>query len=208
MVQQSLVSASVFMFIAAFTAQETEDFTAFWNPEFDNSPFLQQPKNGSQTNNDLATWNAQCENDTNVYSIFLHDIERSSNSSVFDTRATGPLSNQSNTWELMAWGYDTEDVGYIFLYEDAPSTGGLANTCFEVREWGHPTTETREALLAELRRFVVPELNILADEIKALRHDDRRSGQSPYSCDEACQSNEHTLAAWNTTAKEFAQCPR
>jgi hypothetical protein len=181
---------------------------AFWNPEFDNSPVFPQYKNGSLLNNDLATWNAQCENDTEIYSIYLRDTEREANSSVFDTKAGGQLANQSNTWELMAWGYDTEDVGFIFLYEDAPTTGGLANICFEVREWGHPTKETREALIQSLVAFNVPELKLLAEQMKPLRHDQRRAGSPRFSCDEACQNNNGTVEAWARTAKEAIECPR
>ena len=159
-------------------------------------------------NNDLATWNAQCENDTKVYSIFLHDTEELPGSFVFNTHATGRLSNQTNTWELMAWGYDTEGVGYIFLYEDAPTTGGLANICFEVREWGHPTQETRTAVLNAVRAFDVPELTDMTDKIVPLRHDGRRDGLRPFACDKACMDNAHHAEAMETLMKEFEECPR
>lgn len=114
----------------------------------------------------------------------------------------------TNTWELMAWGYDTEGVGYIFLYEDAPTTGGLANICFEVRKWGHPTEETRDAVLDTVKGFNVPELSDLADRIVPLRHDGRRDQQPPFPCDEACASNVHHAEAVKNTMEEFERCPR
>lgn len=50
-------------------------YQPFWNPEFENSPSFPQPQNGSLINDDLETWNTQCEDDTEIYSIFLHDTE-------------------------------------------------------------------------------------------------------------------------------------
>ena len=114
----------------------------------------------------------------------------------------------TNTWELMAWGYDTEGVGYIFLYEDPPSTGGKANICFEVRKWGHPTLETRTKLLSAVRDFGIPELTSMADSITPLRHDDRRDRSSPFACDEACMNNTFHAEAMETLMKEFEDFPR
>ena len=127
---------------------------------------------------------------------------------MFDTHATGALSEQRNTWELMGWGYDTEEVGYIFLYEDAPTTGGLANICIEVRKWGHPTEETRMMLFDALRAFEVSDLTDLTDRVVKLRHDSRRAGLTPFACDQPCTNNTYTVEAMERTAKEAGECPR
>ena len=108
----------------------------------------------------------------------------------------------------MAWGYDTEGVGYMFLYEDAPTTEGLANICFEVREWGHPTLETRLALLDAARQFKVLELLDLADGIVPLRHDDRRTGSMPFACSQACMNNSYHERAIEATMREHEECNR
>ena len=89
-----------------------------------------------------------------------------------------------------------------------PRRGALANLCFEVREWGHPTRRTRDAVLDAVRGLGVPALTDSSERIVPLRHDGRRMGLPPFASGRECINNTYHAGAVETVVKEFEDCPR
>lgn len=187
-------------------------FQPFWNPEMDYSPRVPVSEDGRQINNDLCTWNTACKDESETYSIFVYDTEREPGSFVFDWRGNGALSEERSTWELMAWGHDTANIGYILIYEhgspQVETDSGFAAVHIEAREWGHPTAATKAELLEAVKAFEDQKLTKLANEVMELKHDDRRVGALPFACYDECMNNTNTAEHWKRTVEKAVECPR
>ncbi|KAH8094500.1 hypothetical protein BXZ70DRAFT_947732 [Cristinia sonorae] len=166
------------------------------NYEFDSYPLVPQSEELPGQNVDLLSWTL--ENDTTLYTQYGIDTpKRSSDKSlgpnwddVFDYVPTGDLSDQSNSYAYLAWGYDTDGVEYTVIYETAiAATGSPACIDIESRSTTGPSKETYDEIVAGLFALDNEEITELTRELEPLVHNGARDGFGPVECDEACRNN-------------------
>lgn len=145
---------------------------------------------------DLTSFNSNATNDTNVYTAFGYDWPRPGipKGWVFDWEGTGTLSKTGNTWELLAWGFDTTGAEWTLIYETPvprsnASVGAPAALDIECRNKNGPSNETYSTIMKGIKKLAIPELTALADQIRLLSTDHRRDGSPPIACDEVCVEN-------------------
>lgn len=149
------------------------------------------PENGTYRNVDLTSW--QTANDSQIITGIGYDYPHYNgtvSSWVYDFRGTGKLSLENNTWEMLAWGYDTNGDAYWVAYETPVAF--LPSPCdidLLSRVKGAPSNATRHALLEGIRKLDIEELTNLTDQVVALPVDDRRNDLGPTTCNEACVGN-------------------
>lgn len=158
--------------------------------------------------NDLSSYNLG--DDPHVYTIYGIDTPRSATTSashdvrfVSDFRGGGIFRNNTNTIELLAWGYDTHGVPFSVLYETAvQGPGTAANPAgldIESKSGQGPSRRTVRAIRDAIDALGDPGLTAVARQLTLLGRDGRRRGTAPVVCDEACLNNLNTGLV-NTTA--------
>ena len=178
------------------TYSSIPEYRLFINFESDISPLANSSVPG-QTN-DLSSYNLG--DDPHVYTIYGIDTPRSANTIaghdvrfVSDFRGGGIFRNNTNTIELLAWGYDTHEVPFLVLYETAvqgPGTGANpAGLDIESRSEHGPSRPTIRTIHAAIDALGDPGLTAVARQLKRLGRDGRRRGEAPVVCDEACLNN-------------------
>lgn len=163
---------------------------SLYNFQFDSSPVF--PGNASYPfgrNNDLTSF--QTKNSSTIITAYGFDTPRASlGPFVFDYVGTGVFDVINNTWELMAWGYDTCGNGYFLNYETpVAATGAPADLDIQSRVEDGPSEETLQELIKGVEALGNDELTKLAQQLTKLPIDGRRSGKPPVVCDEACVEN-------------------
>ena len=165
-------------------------YQPLYNLQIEYYPVL--PQSASFRNVDLTSY--QLANSSSVITGFGYDYYHYNDTVsdwVYDFVGTGTLAAFNNTWELLAWGYDTDGEPYMVLYE-TPVAFNSAPSDIDIlsRVKGGPTADTRRALLEGLKELEIAELTMLVAEMVELPVDDRRDGLGPALCDQACMNNE------------------
>ncbi|KAI0786490.1 hypothetical protein C8Q75DRAFT_276172 [Abortiporus biennis] len=168
----------------------------FLNFQFDSSPVFPQSIDFPGQNNDLTSF--QAPNSTIIHTGFGIDTPRRSNdkslgsewNDVYDFVGTGAFSETNNTWELLAWGYDTCSDGYMVIYETPVAANGApAGLDIESRTDSGPSSDTLNELFTALRKLNNQALSSLVSETVPLVQNGARDGMPPVACDAACVNN-------------------
>jgi len=170
-------------------------YMTFRNMQFDSSPVFPQTIAGQ--NNDLTSF--QLPNSSVINTAFGIDTPRRANDPslgpefdlVFDFVGSGNLATTQNSWELLAWGYDSCGDGYMVIYETPVinSTDFPAGLDIESRADTGPTPKTLTAIFSALKALGNSDLSALVDETVALVQDGARRGMPPVVCDATCVNN-------------------
>ena len=108
--------------------------------------------------------------------------------------------NASDTYDVIAWGYDgyadgcdCEDTMWFLLYEGAVSQlGSPADMAILSRKAGGPSWEVRKAIVQAVEEQLGdPALTALATGMKAVPNDGRRAGMEGVVCDGVCALDEN-----------------
>ena len=103
---------------------------------------------------------------------------------------TGPLAFANNTWEVIAWGYDSNGVPYSVVYE-TPADAGLVGPSLDIisRDDNGPSKLTLDAIHEGIKGLHNDQLDkLLASEVK-LKQNGGRNGQRYPSCNATCVTN-------------------
>ena len=164
--------------------------------QYDASPVFPQSTTLPGQNNDLTSF--QLANQSALFTAYGIDTPRRSNNpslgpeweAVYDFVGTGALAAVNNTWELLAWGYDTHGDGYLVIYETpVASNGAPSGLDIESRSEDGPSPQTLNGIYDALVRLGNEELTGLVRSTQRLVRDGRRSGTPPVQCDAACVNN-------------------
>ncbi|KAE8443026.1 hypothetical protein EG329_002420 [Mollisiaceae sp. DMI_Dod_QoI] len=103
---------------------------------------------------------------------------------------TGPLVFANNTWEVMAWGYDSNGVPFAAVYE-TPIPGGLEGASLDIisRDDNGPSKATLNAIYDGIKGLKNPQLNTLLASVVKLNQNGARNGQLYPSCNATCMTN-------------------
>jgi hypothetical protein len=103
---------------------------------------------------------------------------------------TPPLSYSNNTWEVMAWGYDSNDVPYAVVYE-TPIDAGLIGPSFDIisRDDNGPSKATLDAIYAGVKDLKNANLTALLANVVKLSQNGGRDGEFYPSCNATCVTN-------------------
>ena len=152
---------------------------------------------------DLTSYQVSA-NDSHVYTAYGIDTPHYNSNygyeytGVYDFRGNGTLSAVQNSWEVVAWGYDTDGIEFQALYETAvipaaaQSPAGLDILSKSVNG---PSAETLYAIYSAVAGLGNTNLTAILPTIKPLVHDGRRDGLVPVICNEACLNNTNLPSA-------------
>lgn len=103
---------------------------------------------------------------------------------------TPPLAFANNTWEVIAWGYDSEGVPYAVVYE-TPEDGGLIGPVLDIisRSDKGPTKATLDAIYDGINDLHNDALDVLLKAVVVLPQNGARNGELYPSCNATCQAN-------------------
>ena len=103
---------------------------------------------------------------------------------------TPPLTFANNTWEVLAWGYDSEGVPYSVLYE-TPADGGLVGPSLDIisRSDKGPSKPTLDAIYDGIKDLHNDALDALLKIVVKMPQNGGRNGQLFPSCNATCQTN-------------------
>lgn len=103
---------------------------------------------------------------------------------------TGPLFFANNTWEVMAWGYDTKGVPYSVVYE-TPADAGIVGPSLDIisRDDNGPSEETWKMIRAGIKGLHNKDLDNLLASVVKLTQNGGRNGELYPSCNSTCMTN-------------------
>jgi len=105
---------------------------------------------------------------------------------------TAPLAFANNTWEVIAWGYDSKGVPYSVVYE-TPDAGIGPSLDIISRDDDGPSKDTLDAIYAAVKGLHNEALDaLLASEVK-LTQNGGRNGQLYPSCNATCVTNAYAF---------------
>lgn len=143
----------------------------------------------------MTSWNLPPSNNATlnhaIFTAFGYDTPLAVAAYVFRFNGTGILSTTSNEWEVTAWGYDSDSVGYRVEFEtEAPGAGGPCINVLSREETG-PTRETVEGILTGMREVYANDEGLLGlvANVTRMHVDGRRTGSAPVSCGVGCMAN-------------------
>lgn len=166
------------------------------NFQADTSPIFPQSAETPGQNNDLTSF--QLAGSTTIHTAYGIDTPRRSNQKslgpewdhVYDFVGAGALSAVNNTWELLAWGYDTCGIGYLVIYETpVAATGAPAGLDIESKIDTGPSKETLREIYSALRGLGNEELTRLVGQTVPLVQNGARTGVDPVVCGVDCLNN-------------------
>jgi hypothetical protein len=102
---------------------------------------------------------------------------------------TGPIAFANNTWEVIAWGYDSNNVPYSVVYE-TPVDGGLIGPSLDIisRDDNGPSKLTLDAIHEGIKGLHNDQLDQLLASLVKLKQDGGRDGQRYPSCNATCMT--------------------
>jgi len=103
---------------------------------------------------------------------------------------TPPLIFANNTWEVIAWGYDSDGVPYAVVYE-TPADGGLVGPSLDVisRSDKGPSKPTLDAIYDGINDLHNDALSAVLKIVVKLTQNGGRNGELFPSCNATCQTN-------------------
>lgn len=103
---------------------------------------------------------------------------------------SGPLAFANNTWEVIAWGYDSNGVPYAVLYE-TPADAGLVGPALDIisRDDDGPSKATLNAIYDGIKDLQNSQLNTLLASVVKLNQNGGRNGELYPSCNTTCMTN-------------------
>ncbi|KKY13940.1 hypothetical protein UCDDS831_g08578 [Diplodia seriata] len=108
--------------------------------------------------------------------------------------AAGPLAAQNNTWQVLAWGYDSADVAYAMFFETWPSgTNTPSQLYFVSRSDRGVAEDTYRSLLRGVTVLGDSELGEALDRVYPITQDGGRHGLPYPTCNATCMRNEYAL---------------
>jgi len=103
---------------------------------------------------------------------------------------TGPLFFANNTWEVIAWGYDSNGVPYSVVYE-TPADAGFVGPSLDIisRDDSGPSKLTFDAIYEGIKALHNDQLDKLLASIVKLKQDGGRNGQRFPTCNATCMTD-------------------
>jgi len=103
---------------------------------------------------------------------------------------TPPLTFANNTWEVIAWGYDSDGVPYAVVYE-TPADGGIVGPSLDIisRSDKGPSKPTMDAIYDGISDLHNDALTALLKIVVKLPQNGARNGELFPSCNATCQTN-------------------
>ena len=103
---------------------------------------------------------------------------------------TGPLAFANNTWEVIAWGYDSIGVPYSVVYE-TPADAGFVGPSLDIisRDDTGPSKATLDLIYAGIKELHNQQLDGLLASVVKLTQNGGRNGERYPSCNATCTSN-------------------
>ncbi|KAL0259317.1 hypothetical protein SLS55_005053 [Diplodia seriata] len=108
--------------------------------------------------------------------------------------AAGPLAAQNNTWQVLAWGYDSADVAYAMFFETWPSgTNTPSQLYFISRSDRGIAEDTYRSLLRGVTELGDSELGEALNRVYPITQDGGRHGLPYPTCNATCMRNAYAL---------------
>lgn len=172
--------------------QSFQNAEEIWAPVF--------PQSGTKPGqiNDLSSF--QLPNSSDIVTLFGIDTPSLSNDPTLgqgwvdsvDFVATGELSAMNNSYQVVAWGYDTDGVGYLAVYETAildPAEAQPADVDFFSRVGSGPSAKTLNLVKNALIALGNDVLSDLVKQVIPMVQNGARDGLPPVVCDQTCINN-------------------
>ncbi|KAN0112531.1 hypothetical protein V8E51_005482 [Hyaloscypha variabilis] len=107
---------------------------------------------------------------------------------------TPPLTFANNTWEVIAWGYDSDGVPYAVVYE-TPADGGLVGPSLDIisRSDKGPSKPTLDAIYDGINDLHNDALSAVLKIVVKLTQNGGRNGELFPSCNATCQTNAYAF---------------
>jgi len=105
---------------------------------------------------------------------------------------TAPLAFANNTWEVIAWGYDSNGVPYAVVYE-TPDAGIGPSLDIMSRDDDGPSKDTLNAIYAGVKSLYNEALNALLASVVKLPQNGGRNGELYPSCNATCVTNAYAF---------------
>ena len=101
----------------------------------------------------------------------------------------GPLAAANETWEVIAWGYDSNSVPYMVIYETAMH-GGLGGPWLDItsRDDNGPSKLTLDTIYQGIKGLHNNRLYKLLPSLMKLKQDGGQNGQRYPSCNATCMT--------------------
>ena len=164
--------------------------------QWDVSPVFPQSTTLPGQNNDLTSY--MLANQSAVFTAYGFDAPRRSSDpslgpewdGVYDFIGVGALAAFNNSWEILAWGYDTRGDGYTVFYETPVAANGAPSGLdIDSRSENGPSPQTLNSIYDALMRLGNKELTGLVHSMRKLVMDGLRTGIPPVQCDITCVNN-------------------
>lgn len=175
-------------------------YTQLSNMQWNSSPVFPQSSTLPGQNNDLTSY--QFGNSTVIATSYGIDTPRRSNDKslgpewddVYDFVGNGKLAALNNTFEVLAWGYDTSGIPYHVVYETLVVA---TNSPTDIDVLSGSDTGPSKATLTEifnaLYTFKNAQVTQIARQVMPLTQNGARRGLGPVVCDEACVNNDNSF---------------
>ncbi|KAF4630705.1 hypothetical protein G7Y89_g7440 [Cudoniella acicularis] len=107
---------------------------------------------------------------------------------------TAPLSFANNTWEVLAWGYDSNGVPYAAVYE-TPADAGFTGPSLDIisRDDNGPSKPTLDGIYDAIKYLKNSQLDALLSSVVKLPQNGARDGQPYPSCNATCMMNAYAF---------------
>lgn len=174
-----------------YIASGNPAYQGWSNMQWDLTPISTEDTNEpSLQRQDLVSYSFEGE----VYLIYGIDTPVAPDA--YQWVAPGPLSVQNNTWQIMAWGYDSADVPYTMFFETWP-TGQPSQFYFISRSDKGIAEDTYQTLVDSVKKIGNQELNEALTRVYQIKQDGGRHGETYAGCNATCKENgekRHILA--------------
>ncbi|KIW30520.1 uncharacterized protein PV07_06259 [Cladophialophora immunda] len=106
---------------------------------------------------------------------------------------TGSLAPQNNTYEVISWGYDSEGVGFVVVYETPAASETAASLDIFSRAPSGPTNDTLDAIQTGIQKLGNKKLIDLLKDVTRTPQDGGRKNDPWPSCNATCRTNDYHL---------------
>lgn len=137
----------------------------------------------------------QLVNDTKkpnaTYFAYSHDTSIAVDA--YHSVPAGSLASQNNTYEIIGWGYDSNDAAFIVVYETPTASQTVPSLDIFSRDPSGPSDDTLNAIKVGIKMFGNQHLLDLLRNVTKTPQDGGRAGDTWPSCNATCRTNGECL---------------
>ncbi|KAJ9639679.1 hypothetical protein H2204_003750 [Knufia peltigerae] len=139
----------------------------------------------------------QLVNDTKkpnaTYFAYSHDTSIAVDA--YHSVPAGSLASQNNTYEIIGWGYDSNDAAFIVVFETPTASQTVPSLDIFSRDPSGPSDDTLNAIKVGIKTFGNQHLVDLLRNVTKTPQDGGRAGDTWPSCNATCRTNAVIIGA-------------